>query len=208
MPNQVRMSETVISVRQDIVRLIVDHLDALFSKSGQRSAKPGEAVCNTRVVLDIIVAFKIAGEPVGILAAQHVADERSNDLAGLFLIDNLLLHRTVGLRMARGVGIRLGSEVVPMLCNQAVLVDAEDVKSHLFTGSGEVVNGLQEHLVAVLEGADVVYGGLNRRGSQPCHAADESIAAGAVCQVVLNVALCQKSMADSCQCMAKTTTIL
>lgn len=40
------------------------------------------------------------------------------------------------------------------------MVTLKNVKSDLIAGSGKIVNGLQENLVAILKSADVVDGGL------------------------------------------------
>ena len=79
-----------------------------------------------------------------------------------------------------------------MLRDEAFLIEAEDIKRHLLACACEVVYGLQEDLVAVLKRADVVNGGLYRSGSKIRYAAYECVTAGAVCQVVLDVAFRQK----------------
>lgn len=86
------------------------------------------------------------------------------------------------------VGLRNGGKVVSMLGNQAFAVETENVEGHLLACTSEVVHGLQEDLVAIFESADVVHGGLHRSGSEVLDRADESVAAGAVCEVVLDVA--------------------
>ena len=65
-----------------------------------------------------------------------------------------------------------------MLGNLAVFVKAEDVKGDLLTGTGEIVHRLQEHLVAVLEGADVVHSGFHISRCEIFHGADKSIRTG------------------------------
>ena len=80
-----------------------------------------------------------------------------------------------------------------MLGDLAVLIETEDVKGDLLTGTGEVVNRLQEHLVTVLEGADVVHSGFHIGGCEISHGTDEGIRIGAVCQIVLDVAICQQA---------------
>ena len=79
-----------------------------------------------------------------------------------------------------------------MLRNQAVRIKAENVKGHLFAGSGKIVNRLQEHLVAILEGPNVVYGSLYRRGGQIGHGTEKGITAGAISQIVLNISFRQQ----------------
>ena len=80
-----------------------------------------------------------------------------------------------------------------MLDNLAVFIDAEDVESDLLARPCKIVNRLQEHLVAILKGTDVVYGGLHLRGSEVFHGTDKRIRAGAVSQIMLNVILRQQA---------------
>ena len=80
-----------------------------------------------------------------------------------------------------------------MLGDLAVLIETEDVKGDLLTGTGEVVNRLQEHLVTVLEGADVVHSGFHIGGCEISHGTVEGVRIGAVCQIVLDVAICQQA---------------
>ena len=80
-----------------------------------------------------------------------------------------------------------------MLGDLPVLVKAEDVKGHLLPRSGEVVDGLEEHIVPVLKGPDVVHRGLDRGGGQVLHRAQEGGLPGAVGQVVLDVVLVQQA---------------
>ena len=88
-------------------------------------------------------------------------------------------------------GIRLGQrrQIVPMLGDLAVSVKAEDVKGDLLTGTGKIVNRLQEHLVAVLKSTDVVHSGFDLGRGQILHRADEGVRTGTVCQIVLDVAI-------------------
>lgn len=80
-----------------------------------------------------------------------------------------------------------------MLGDLAVFVKAEDVKGDLLTGTGKIVNRLQEHLVAVLKSADVVHCGFYIGGCQIFHGTDEGIRTGAVCQIVLDVTIRQQA---------------
>ena len=88
-------------------------------------------------------------------------------------------------------GIRLGQrrQIVPMLGDLAVFAKAEDVKGNLLTGTGKIVNRLQEHLVAVLKSTDVVHSGFHISGCKIFYGADESIRTSAVGQIVLDVAI-------------------
>ena len=86
--------------------------------------------------------------------------------------------------MTGGVRISLGSEIVPVLRNLAISIEAEDVEGDLVTHTGEVVDGLQEHLVAILKSADVVDCSLYGSGSKISNAAHEGIAACAVSKIV------------------------
>ena len=80
-----------------------------------------------------------------------------------------------------------------MLGDEALLVEAEDVEGHLLAGPREVVDSLQEHLVAVLERADVCHRRLGGGGGQVLHGADERVAARAVGEVMLDVALVEEA---------------
>ena len=80
-----------------------------------------------------------------------------------------------------------------MLGDLAVSVKAEDVKGDLLTGTGKIVNRLQEHLVAVLKRTDVIHRGLDLGRGQILHRADEGVRPGAVCQIVLDVAVRQQA---------------
>ena len=76
-----------------------------------------------------------------------------------------------------------------MLGDLAVSVEAEDIERHLLTHTREVVNGLQEHLVAVLKSADIVDGRLNGSRSEILYRADKSVTTCAVCEIMLDVTL-------------------
>ena len=79
-----------------------------------------------------------------------------------------------------------------MLGDLAVSVKAEDVEGDLLTGTGEIIDRLQEYLVAVLEGTNVVRSGFRIGGREIFHGTDEGVRAGAVCQIVLNVIVRQQ----------------
>ena len=80
-----------------------------------------------------------------------------------------------------------------MLGDLAVLIETEDVKGDLLTGTGEIVHRLQEYLVTVLKSADVVYSGFHISGREMFYGADEGVRTGAVCQIVLDVAISQQA---------------
>ena len=80
-----------------------------------------------------------------------------------------------------------------MLGDLAVFVKAEDVKGNLLTGTGEIVNRLQEHLVAVLKSTDVVHSGFHISGCEIFHGTDEGVCTGTVCQIVLDVTISQQA---------------
>ena len=75
-----------------------------------------------------------------------------------------------------------------MLGNFSVLIKAEDIKSNLIASSSKVVDCLQEYIVAVLKGTNVVDGGLYLGGSQIFNRADERFFTCAVSKIVLNIA--------------------
>lgn len=76
-----------------------------------------------------------------------------------------------------------------MLSDLAIFVKAEDVKGDLLTGSGKIVNRLQEHLIAVLKSTDVVHSGFHISGCKIFYGTDEGVRTGAVCQIVLDVTI-------------------
>ena len=83
--------------------------------------------------------------------------------------------------MAGGVRLRSkGSQVVPVLGDLAVFIKAENIEGHLLTGTGEVVDGLEEHIVPVLKSTDVVHRGFHIGGCEIFHGTDKSVRAGAV----------------------------
>ena len=129
------------------------------------------------------------------LALHHVHQEIPDQLAvglGLVLILNGII--AIDLGVARGIRSGLRGDVIPMLGNLALFIEAEDVEGDLFTHTGEVIDGLQEHLVAILEGPDVLNGGLSGSGGEVGHASNEGVRAGAVGEVVLNVAIRQQRL--------------
>ena len=146
-------------------------------------------------MLEIGVAVKVIGRLVRVVALHHVVEEVLHQLPVLLgLVQVGDLHGTVDLGAAGGVGlVRQRGQVVPVLGNLPVLVKAEDVKGHLLPRSGEVVDGLEEHIVPVLKGPDVVYRGLDRGGGQVLHRPQEGGLPGAVGQVVLDVVLVQQA---------------
>ena len=83
--------------------------------------------------------------------ALHHVDEEALDQHAVCLgrLEVLRLDLAVDLRAAGGVGLGLGGQVVPVLRDEAIGVEAEDVEGDLLSGAGEVVHGVQEDLVAV-----------------------------------------------------------
>ena len=76
-----------------------------------------------------------------------------------------------------------------MLGNLTAFVKAEDVKGDLLTGTGKIIDCLQEYLVTVLKSTNVVHSGFHISRCEIFHGADKSIRTGAVCQIVLDVAI-------------------
>ena len=76
-----------------------------------------------------------------------------------------------------------------MLGNLAVLIEAEDVKGDLLTGTSKIINCLQEYLVTVLECTDVVHRRFHISGCKIFHGTDKSVRTGAVRQIVLDVTI-------------------
>lgn len=79
-----------------------------------------------------------------------------------------------------------------MLRDPAVRVEAEDIESDLLAHTGEIVDGLQEHLIAIFESADIVDGGLHGSSPEVGNTPDKGISAGSVGEVVLDIAGSQK----------------
>ena len=173
----------------------VDHLDTLLGKSSQCRTEAGQAVGNAGIVLDVGVAVKVIGGLFRVVALHHIVQEALNQLAvflGLVQIGDF--HRAVGLGVTGRIGSSQCSQIVPMLRNQTVFIKAEDVKGHLIASPGKVIDGLEEHLVAIGKGPDVLHCGLHRRGGQIGNGANKGIPSGAVGQIVLDVALCQQAL--------------
>ena len=58
--------------------------------------------------------------------------------------------------MSGRIRLCLCCQIVPMLCDLAICIEAEHIKSNLLSCSCEIVNRLKEHLVSVLESSDIV----------------------------------------------------
>ena len=134
-----------ITLGQDHVGLVIDHLDPLLGQGGQSLVQAGDAVGEGGVVLDIGVPVEVVGGLVGVVALHHIVEEVLHQGAvGLGLVQVGDLGGAVDLGVAGGVGVSgQGGQVVPVLGNFAVLVEAEDVEGYLFPGAGEVVDGVQ-----------------------------------------------------------------
>ena len=145
-------------------------------------------------MLDVGVTVKVIGGLVGIVALHHIVEEILHQfpvLLGLVQIGHF--HRAVNLGVAGRIRLRSkGGQVVPMLGNLAIFIKAEDVKGHLLASSGEVIDGLEEHIVPVLKGTDVFHGGLCIGRRQVFHGADKGILPRAIGQIVLDVVLVQQ----------------
>ena len=145
-------------------------------------------------MLEVGVAIEVLRGLLGVLVLHHVNQEVAHGLAiDLSHVKVACLGHAVDLGVSGGVGLLCeGGKVVPVLGDEAIAIETEHVESHLLTGSSEVVHGVQENFVAVLVGADVLYRRLCGCRGQVLHAAHEGVAAGAVGQVVLNVAFSQE----------------
>ena len=175
------------------VGAVVNHFDALLGQGCKRVRQAAKTISDSGVMLDVRVAVEVVRSLLGLVALHDVEEEVAHKLAVLRGAARLGdLKRAVDLRVARGVRLDDGSQVVPMLGDEAGLVEAEDVEGHLLACAGEVVHGLQEHVVAVGEGADGIHSRGGVGGSQVLYRAYEGIATRAVGQVVLDVALIEK----------------
>ena len=183
-----------VALRQHLMHGGVDHLDALLGKGGKCRTEAGQTVGNAGVVLDVGIAIKVIGGLFRVVALHHIVQEALNQLAvflGLVRIGDC--HRAVGLGVTGGIGRSQRSQVVPVFSNLAAVIETEDIEGNLLTGTGKVIDGLKEYLVAIGKGADVVYRGLHRCAGQIGNGANEGIPSGAVGQIVLDVALCQQA---------------
>ena len=182
------------ALREDLVGLIVDHLDAVRRERLERGPQAGEPVGDPGVVLDVGAVREVLRGLLGVLPLHDVHEERLDEgpvLLGLVEVGGF--GGAVGLRAAGGVRSGDGGEVVPVLGDEPLVVEAEDVEGHLLAGPREVVDALQEHLVAVLERADVPHRRLGGGGGQVLHGPDERVATRAVGEVVLDVALVEEA---------------
>lgn len=183
-----------VTLRQNHVDFIVHHGNTLLRQSAQRGVQTGYAIGNAAVVLDVIVTVKIVRSLIEIVALHDIVEEILDQLTvflGLVQIPDL--HRTVRLSMTGGIRLSQRRQIVPMLGDLAVFIETEDVKGNLLTGTGEIVHRLQEHLVAVLKSTDVVHRGFYISGCKIFYGADEGVRTGAVCQIVLDVAIRQQA---------------
>ena len=168
----------------------VNHLNALLSQRGQRSAQTGQAVGNAGVVLDVGIVVKVTGSFLRMPVLHHINEEILHKSAVfLSLIQVFQLHRAIDLRAAGRIRSGFRCQVVPVFSDQAVFVKAEDVKSHLLACAGEVVDGLQKYPVAVLKSPDVVHRGFDGSRSQIFDGPDKGIAPCAIGRIVLDIPL-------------------
>ena len=173
---------------------IVHHGNALLRQSAQRGVQTGHAIGNTAVVLDVGITVKVIRGLVKVVAPHDIVEEILDQLpVFLGLVQIRDLHRAICLGMTGGIRLGQRRQIVPMLGDLAVFVKAEDVKGDLLTGTGKIVNRLQEHLVAILKSPDVVHSGFHISRCKIFHGADEGIRTGAVCQIVLDVAIRQQA---------------
>ena len=183
-----------VALREDLVGLVVDHLDTRSGECLERRAQAGEPVGDAGVVLEVSVACEVLRSLLGVLPLHDVHEERLDEgsvLLGPVEVGGL--GGAIDLRAAGGVRPGDGGEVVPVLSDETLLVEAEDVEGHLLAGPCEVVDGLQEHLVAVLECTNVSHRRLGGGRGQVLHGPDERVAARAVGEVVLDVALVEEA---------------
>ena len=160
-------------------------------------------------MLNIGIAVKVGRRFFGSLPLHDIVQEVLDELAVLLgLIEVFQRIVSVNLRMTGRIRFSLCREVVPMFGNLAVGIEAEEVESDLFTGSGKVVDGLQEDLVSILKSADVVDCRLYGSACEVGNAACECFSAGAIGEVMLNVAGSKKRLrllaVSACECVDKS----
>lgn len=188
-----------VTLRQNHVDFIVHHGNALLRQSAQCGIQTGHTIGNTAVVLDVIVAVKIVRSLVQIVALHDIVEEVLDQLTVfLGLVQIRDLHRAVRLGVTRGIRFSKSRQIVPMLGDLAVFVKAEDVKGDLLTGTGKIIDRLQEHLVTVLKSADVVHSGFHIGGCEIFYGTDEGVRTGAVRQIVLDVTIREQTAGGSC----------
>ena len=188
-----------VALRENLVGPIVDHLDAVRGERLERGPQTGEPVGDSGVVLEVGVAREVLRGLLGALPLHDVFEERLDEGSVLLCLVELGdLGGAVGLRAAGGVWSGNIGEVVPVLGDEPLAVEAEDIEGDLLAGPCKVVDALQEHLVAVLERTNVSHRRLGGRGGQVLHGPDERVAARAIGEVVLNVALVEEACRQLC----------
>ena len=183
-------SKDEISLIQNHVNFIVHHGNPMLRQSTQRGVQTGYTIGNAAVVLDVIVTVKIVRSFVQIIALHDII-EKFLDQFTVFLgfVQISDFRCSISLGMIGGVRLSQRSQIVPMFGNLTAFVKAEDVKSDLLTGTGKIIDCLQEHFVTVLENTDVVHRGFHISRCEIFHGADKSICTSAICQIVLDVAI-------------------
>ena len=172
---------------------VVNHLDAVRGERLESGSQAGEPVGDFGVVLEVDVTREVLWGLFGALPLHDVFEECLDEGSVLLcLIELGDLGGAVDLRATGGVRFDEVGEVVPVLGDKPLAVEAEDIEGDLLAGPCEVVDALQEHLIAVFERTDVSHRRLDGRGGQVLHGPDERIAARAVGEVVLNVSLVEE----------------
>ena len=198
--------QNIVPLGKNLMHGIVNHLNALLAERFKRRAETGKTIRNACVVLNIGIAVKVGSCFFGSFPLHDIVQEVLDELAVLLgLIEIFQRIVSVNLRMTGRIRFSLCCEVVPMFGNLAVGIEAEDVESDLFTGSGKIVDGLQEDLVSILKSTDVIDGGLYGSACEVGNAAYECVRAGAIGEVMLNVAGSKKRLrllaVSACECV-------
>jgi TetR/AcrR family transcriptional regulator, copper-responsive repressor len=173
-----------ITFPEHFVNALVLHHLALLGKGLQPGDQAGQVISDPRVVLDIVIAVKVARKfiPAALQEVIHVGLHQG--LVGLSLVQVRRRRRPVRHHMAAGIQLGGGIlQVVPMLDHFSVF-KAEDVKTHPVT-DGKGVLGMGKHKVAILENAHDIH--LGRPFRPGFHSCDESFHTIANGQVVLDV---------------------
>lgn len=147
--------EDKVSLSKHLVNADVGHCDIVLGHCLQRCTQSGESVGDRGVVLDIVVAVKIRSEFFGCLSHENVSNELLNEgfVCGC-LVEVFHVLRSVDHRVSAGIcGSGCFDKVVPVFDNPTIF-EAEDVETNLRTE--EIVVGVREDEVAVLEGAYVI----------------------------------------------------
>lgn len=169
-----------VAVRKNLVDFVINHLDALVSQFFQCCSKTRQTVCHTDVVLDIRIPLKVISCFFRVMAFHYIIEKVLYKLTVCFrFIQVFCLYRSFDLGMTGQIRFCQRGNIVSVFCDFTVFIKAEDIKSHLFSGTCEVIDRLQEYLVPVFIGADIFNSSFYGSLSQSFYRLHEGLSAGA-----------------------------